>query len=100
MTDEAGKEYYSRMHAVMLESVASAGEGFAVPAGTADVDMADFYERMVTRLDPQGFEAERREQQIERYQWPAAAALLLLLADTMMTDRKREARRARQSVAA
>jgi Ca-activated chloride channel family protein len=88
--DQDGREHYSRMNATALEAVASAGgNGFAVPAGTADVDMADFYERMVARLDPEAFEMQRREQQIERYQWFAAVALVLLLVETLMTDRRR-----------
>ncbi len=87
--EEDGSEHYSKMNAGMLESIARAGgEGFAVPAGTAQIDMAEFYERMRGKLDPQEYLTQRQERFVERYQWFAAAALALLIFETLMTDRK------------
>ena len=70
-----------------------------MPAGVADVDMAEFYERMLTQLAPEDYEAQQQERHIERYQWFAAAALVLLLIDTLLTDRKREAAAVRRAAA-
>ncbi|MCH7813583.1 MAG: VWA domain-containing protein [Planctomycetes bacterium] len=87
--NEDGSEHYSRMDATVLEAIARAGgEGFAVPAGTAEIRMAEFYERMRSRLDPQEFAVRRQERVIERYQWFAAVALVLLMAETLLTDRR------------
>jgi Ca-activated chloride channel family protein len=87
--DENGNEHYSKMNAAVIDAIADAGgEGFAVPAGTADIDMAEFYRRMVAKLAPEEFEAQQQQQYVERYQWFAAAALLLLIVETVMTDRK------------
>ncbi len=86
--EEDGAEHYSKMNAALVESIAGSGGGFAVPAGTADIDIAEFYRRIVAKLAPEEFETQQQQQYVERYQWFAAAALLLLLVETVMTDRK------------
>jgi len=86
---EDGSEHYTKMNATILESIARAGgQGFAVPAGTADIDMAEFYDRMRARLNPEEYLAQQQQRHVERYQWFAAAALVLLMIETLMTDRK------------
>jgi hypothetical protein len=87
--EEDGSEHYSRMNATILESIAHAGgEGFAVPAGMAEIDMAEFYDRMRAKLAPEEYVAQQQQRFVERYQWFAAAALLLLMIETLMTDRR------------
>jgi Ca-activated chloride channel family protein len=87
--DEDGAEHYSKMNAALVEAIAgTGGGGFAVPAGTADIDVAEFYRRMVAKLAPEEYEAQQQQQYVERYQWFAAAALLLLMIETVMTDRR------------
>ncbi|MHC4235134.1 MAG: vWA domain-containing protein, partial [Planctomycetota bacterium] len=57
--EEDGSEHYSRMNATILESIAHAGgEGFAVPAGMAEIDMAEFYDRMRAKLAPEEYVAQ------------------------------------------
>ncbi len=91
--DEEGGEHYSKMNAALVEAIAgSSGGGFAVPAGTADIDMAEFYRRTVAKLAPEEFQAQQQQQFIERYHWFAAAALLLLMVETLMTDRRQGVR--------
>ena len=100
--DEDGAEHYSKMNAALVEAIAgTGGGGFAVPAGTADLDMPEFYRRVVAKLAPEEYEAQQQQQYIERYQWFAAAALLLLMIETLMTDRRQAgaARAGRQMAA-
>ena len=100
--DEDGAEHYSKMNAALIEAIAgTGGGGFAVPAGTADLDMPEFYRRVVAKLAPEEYEAQQQQQYIERYQWFAAAALLLLMIETLMTDRRQAgaARAGRQMAA-
>ena len=100
--DEGGAEHYSKMNAALVEVIAgTGGGGFAVPAGTADLDMPEFYRRVVAKLAPEEYEAQQQQQYIERYQWFAAAALLLLMIETLMTDRRQAgtARAGRQMAA-
>ncbi|MFQ5492244.1 MAG: VWA domain-containing protein [Phycisphaerae bacterium] len=89
VTGADGTRHVSKLNAALLESVAGiGGDGFAVPAGTADVDMAEFYERMVARLAPEEYEAQQEQRYVERYQWFAAGGLALLLMQTLMTERR------------
>lgn len=89
VTDADGKEHVSKLNAALLESIAgTGGDGFSVPAGTADVDMVEFYDRMVARLAPEEYAAQQEQRYVERYQWFAAAALVLLLIQTWMTERR------------
>jgi len=87
--DADGSEHYSRMNAALLDAVARAGgDGFAVPAGTAELRMAEFYERMRDKLAPEEYATQQQQRVVERYQWFAGAALVLLAIETLMTDRK------------
>jgi len=87
--DADGSEHYSRMNAALLDAVAQAGgNGFAVPAGTAELRMAEFYERMRDKLAPEDYATQQQQRVVERYQWFAGAALVLLAIETLMTDRK------------
>jgi len=89
---EDGTEHLSKMNASLLERVARAGgDGFAVPAGTANIDMAEFYRRMLDQVQPQEHEAQQQQRYVRRYQWFAALGLLLLMLETLMTDRRPEA---------
>jgi len=98
--DPDGSEHYSRMNAAMLDEIVRAGgAGFAVPAGMAEIDMNEFYDRMRAKLDPQEYLAEQQERVVERYQWFAAAALLLLMIETVVTDRRPQAAAAQRQVA-
>ncbi len=86
VTDDQGREHYSKMNAVVLEEIAeSGGNGFAVPAGTAEVDMADYYRRMTAIMNPQDFRAQQQRRYKDRYQWFAVAALALLMIETLVT---------------
>ena len=83
-----GQEVWSRMNADALREVAEAGGGVFVPAGTAQVDMAAFYRDALGSLDRIDQESSLVKRQTPRFQWFAGAALLLLLVESMVTDRR------------
>jgi Ca-activated chloride channel family protein len=87
--NEEGQEHFSRLHVETLEAIAeNGGNGFSVPAGTADVNIGDFYRQMLAQLDPQEHESQKKELGIERYTWFVLPALLLLVLEAAMAERR------------
>ena len=82
------QEVWSRMNPQVLQEVAIQGGGAYVPAGTQDVDLGDIYETHIASIAQADFQSTRIQRYDARYQWFAAAALLLLMIDVWMTDRK------------
>jgi Ca-activated chloride channel family protein len=89
-----GQEVWSRMNPDTLREVAKAGGGAFIPAGTAQLDMAAVYRDSLAGLDRVDQEASLVKRQTPRFQWFAGAALLLLVLESLITDRRsvREAR--------
>ncbi len=83
-----GQEVWSRMNTDALREVAEAGGGTFVPAGTAQVDMAAFYRDALGDLDRIDQESSLVKRQTPRFPWFVGAALLLLVAESLVTDRR------------
>ncbi len=94
------QEVWSRMNPAVLQEMAVEGRGAYFPVGTRDADFRQVYDLVTQKVESRELEATRKEVYYARFQWFAGAALLLLLLETLMTDRKRlalataEARRA------
>ena len=86
-----GQEVWSRMNRAVLDEMAVEGGGASFPVGTSDADFAAFYERIRSKVEAREFETARKELYHAQFQWFAAAALFLLLLETLLTDRKRVA---------
>jgi Ca-activated chloride channel family protein len=94
--DEQGNVVKSHLNETLLQQIASATEGgFYLPLRGAKT-MDTLYEQGLAKLP----KSQRQEKLIrryhERYHWPLAAAIVLLLAEMLFPERKRE-RPARQS---
>ncbi|MFM1831289.1 MAG: hypothetical protein RLZZ558_1629 [Planctomycetota bacterium] len=83
-----GQEIWSRMSPDTLEQVATAGGGAFIAAGTAQVDMAAVYRTALADLDRIEQESSLVKRQTPRFQWFAGAALMLLVMESLITDRK------------
>ena len=87
-----GQEVWSKMNAAALRDMAIAGGGAYIPAGTKMIDLGQLlYEDRIAQEERREFEAGRVELRHVQYQWFAAVALLLLLIETWMSDRKVQA---------
>ncbi len=83
-----GQEVWSKMDPETLSAVASAGRGFFVAAGTAQVDMSEFHRKAesdIERTTREGADIAVRDPQ---FQWLAGLALVLLLAESFVGDGK------------
>ncbi len=83
-----GQEVWTKMDAATLRDVAASGGGVFVPAGTAQVDLGEILQRSLADLQRGEFETSTIQKTIPRFQWPAGIALLLLVIETLIQDRK------------
>ncbi|MEQ9502871.1 MAG: VWA domain-containing protein [Deltaproteobacteria bacterium] len=92
LKDNQGRTVVSRLNEEMLSSIASAGSGLvALPGENGGLDLAPVRNHLATLKKA---ELEDRVVRIyeERYQWPLAVALLLLLLATVVRPTRRVAR--------
>ncbi|MBX3354831.1 MAG: VWA domain-containing protein [Phycisphaeraceae bacterium] len=83
-----GQEVWSRMDPELLARVAEAGEGLFVRAGTAQADFGEIYEQTVGQLERGAFEGGTIQRRTQRYVWFAGLALLLLVLESLVSDRR------------
>ena len=83
-----GQEVWSKMDPEVLRETALAGGGAFVPAGTSTVNMADVYQQKIASAGGTESQASRIKLYEPQYQWPAGAALALLLIESWMSLRR------------
>jgi len=83
-----GEEVWSKMDRTTLEQMALAAGGIYFPVGTRDADFVDVYERIRSKVEATEFESRRQELWKPGFQWFAGLALLLLMTETLIKDRK------------
>jgi Ca-activated chloride channel family protein len=83
-----GQEVWTKLTPDVLVKTAGAGHGKYLPAGTGNFDLGPLYQDIRWTLGVTEFETKRIETKLAQFQWFAAAALVLLIIETMMTDRK------------
>jgi Ca-activated chloride channel family protein len=86
-----GQEVWSKLDTKTLEHMALAGGGAYVPAGISQVDMGQIYEQKIATSELREFEASRIKRYDVQYQWFAGLAFVLLMIESLMTERKRSA---------
>ena len=84
-----GQEVWSRMNGDLLATVAEAGGGVFVPAGTSLVDLGEFFEDWISTIDLRDGSSAITRQRTPRYRWFAVPALALLVLSCLIAERRR-----------
>jgi Ca-activated chloride channel family protein len=87
--DEQGNVVKSHLNEALLQQIAAVTGGFYLPLRGADT-MDTLYDRGLAPLPKSEGEARMIRRYHEQFQWPLAAAILLLLAEMFLPERKRE----------
>ena len=86
--DAEGNVVKSRLNEGLLTEIATAGDGFYLPmSGASTVDV--LYQRGLEPLPKAEISARLVKQYQERFQWPLALAILLLIIEMFLPDRKK-----------
>lgn len=80
-----GEQVWSKLHGDILRQVATETDGAYVPAGTKQVNMADVYHGYIAGVEQTEFETAKINQYEARFQWFLLPAVLLLLAEIVIT---------------
>lgn len=85
--DQNGQEVVSRLDEDTLRQIAGITGGAYAPLGQRGEGLADIYDRYIASLPKQTNEGHREKIPIERFEWPLAAAILLLMWEFLVRDR-------------
>lgn len=89
LRDETGNVIRSRLDEEQLKAIAETGGGFYVSLQSPQA-MEHLYQRGLEVLPKGGFAGTRLRQWQERYQWPLALGLLLLLIEVLIPEARKE----------
>jgi Ca-activated chloride channel family protein len=83
-----GQEVWSKMNAELLRDIALATGGAYVPVGTGTVDMGGIYAERIEPMARRELDAADVKRHTPRFQWFAGLALMLLVAESLIGDRR------------
>jgi Ca-activated chloride channel family protein len=87
--DETGAFVRSRLDEQGLKAIAGATGGFYVPLGTQAEGLELIFQTVLGSIAKHDLASRQQKIYIERYQWPLAASLALLLSSLLIGSRRR-----------
>jgi len=89
--DEQGNVVKSHLNKELLTDIASTTGGFYLPlSGAKTIDTLYHHDQGIAALPKTEHEEKLVKQYHERYHWPLAAAIMLLIAEMLFPERRRE----------
>ncbi|MGQ0829666.1 MAG: VWA domain-containing protein [Bacteroidota bacterium] len=85
--DKEGNTVVTKLNEQVLQEIAMAGDGIYVRASNSDAGLNNVLDA-VDKLEKKQFESKMYSDYEDRFQWFIAGALLLLLIETFLTERK------------
>jgi Ca-activated chloride channel homolog len=87
--DESGAFVRSRLDESALKAIAAATGGFYVPLGTQGEGLEAIFNAVLGSIAKHDLASRRQKIYIERYQWPLAGSLAMLLGSLLVGTRRR-----------
>ena len=98
LRDAQGEPVRSKLDEAGLRAISEATDGIYAPFGQHAEGLSTIYREKLS-LIPKGEISQRTQQvPIERFQWPLVAAIVLLLFEFLVSDRRRSVKRVRKAV--
>ena len=85
--DKDGNTVVTKLNEQSLQEIALAGNGIFVRASNSDAGLSNILDA-IEKLEKKQFESKMYSDYEDRFQWFIAAALILLLIETFLTERK------------
>lgn len=85
--DKEGNTVVTKLNEQMLQELAAAGNGIYVRASNSDAGLNNVLDA-IDQLEKKQFESKLYSDYEDRFQWFIAAALIVLLVETFLTERK------------
>ncbi|MGW8193349.1 MAG: vWA domain-containing protein [Desulforhopalus sp.] len=90
--DTEGNFVTSRLDETTLKGIAERGSGLYVPLGTAGEGLEKIYQEKLSLVPKEELADRRHKVPLERFQWPLATAILFLVLELFVGDRKKQSR--------
>ena len=89
LKDREGKVVKSRLDEETLKQIALKTQGIYVRSAAGDFGMDTVYEKGIAQLKRKDYEERLQKRYFERFQWPLGIAVLLIVIEMFVSDRKR-----------
>ena len=91
--DEDGQEVVSALDGTTLEAIAAATDGAYLSIEDHPLPLEEIYQKRISHLEGRSLENGKERIPHDRYQWPLVLALLCMLGETSLRERRSKDRR-------
>jgi Ca-activated chloride channel homolog len=92
MKDREGRVVQTKLDEATLQQVALTAGGYYVHAAAGNFGLDTIYKNGIEPMAPKDFETKLEQRFEEQFQWPLGLALVLLMAEALLRERRKETR--------